>query len=622
MFSIMLLTENERETQILKMAFEQMKVKAVLARPSYSSYVKATQYLPDVILMEMPRLHAEQIQFVKLVKKNRKTKNAAMLTYGNPLDKSLKMGIVQAGADCYLERPLKFSALMKIITLRLKQLSKSIESETERKHTDKQEDIDAILDAGTLPLKKLELMERNISQLMAFPFAVTKVLQLADSEKSGAADLSNVIETDPVVSTNILKVSNTVFFASASRRISSIKDAIVRIGFRETKRIVMGMSVMKLFEGDDACAGFDRTQFWMHCVASGTIAEKMAKRMGDIDPEEAFLAGLLHDFGIILLDEFFPTIFAKVLDATADSGAHFLAKENEIVGVTHVELTGRLFETWKLPQEIIEAVSAYGAMHGPEIALDSAAKKLALCTAIGNTLAKSLSLGASCDQYTKHLDNWAFQKAKLPTGPTTEFVEDITKELDGYRKFFGLEEKAAAKGVKKQPEEKTEELHIGVLNLAKAILVPPELYLKAGGHQVSRVEAASSYTDLDQKLDCMVVWAGEQTEPQLLEPLDKVLQRPQNGGPDTDGGGPGFIPVLVFVPPKSPMASSEALKKVSAMYHACDLRQLDANLEIIRSGKRVALPPVPAQDPAAAAPGAAPAAQPQPESPENAPSES
>ncbi len=599
MFTIMLLIDNEREMQILRMAFEQMKVKAVVSRPTFSNYVKATQYRPDVVLVEMPKMHAEQLQFIKLLKKHKKTKNSALLTYGNPLDKAVKMGIVEAGADCYLDRPLKFSALMKIINLRMKQLSKSVEGLTEQKKSDKEADIAEILNQATQPAKKLELMERHVAKLMAFPFAVSKVLSLADSAKTGASDLSNVIETDPVITTNILKVSNSVFFASAGRRISSIRDAIVRIGFRETKRIVMGMSVMKMFDQEQGCAGFSRVDFWEHCVASGVIAEKMAKRMGDVNPEEAFLAGLLHDFGIILLDEFFPSIFSKVLEATTDAGCHFVTKEKEIVGVTHTELTGRLFESWKIPQDIVEAITTYEAAHRGELTLESAGKKLALCTAVANTLAKVLCLGAGCDQVIRQLGNWAFQKTKLPTGPNQGFVEEVSREMDGYRTFFGLDKRKLA-GAAKDPEEKVEELHVGVVNPANAVLVPPEPYLQAQGHRVARVPLSETYTNLDQRFDCMLIWAGGDTQPDILAPFHKVLQRPRGDGENGGAAAQPPLPVLTFVQPDAVMALSPgALDDVSAMHQTFDLRQLEANMELVCSGQHLPLPPAPEEGPEA-----------------------
>jgi HD-like signal output (HDOD) protein/CheY-like chemotaxis protein len=587
MLNIMLICVNDRERQILSTAFEQLKFKTINASPNYGSYVKIVQFLPDVIMIEMPRICNEQLSFIDMIKKHKKARAIPLIAYGDSSDKAIIRGILKKGVDDYLERPLKFTQLIKAIALRLKQRNKSLETTEGPTKSDKEEDIEKILDGSTLRTQKIELMVKHISKLMAFPFTVAKVLQLADSEKAGAGDLAKILEADPVIAANILKVSNTVFFASANRRINSIKDAIIRVGFRETKRIVMSMSVMDLFATSEVRLGFNRFHFWFHCLGTAIIAEQMAKRFGDLNAEEAFLAGLLHDFGLILLDEFYPTIFSKVLEATATSGAHFVDKELEILDITHVDIVSELFQSWKIPEAITEAVTNHYSICDPDASFDTPGKKLALCTAIGNVVSKTFSLGSACDQYVFPIPNAAFKEIKLLQGFPPSFEKEVNRDAKLFCAFLKIDESELQDRKGGLLGERT--LAIGMANLTKDIFIAPEIYLRTQGHAITRINQSDSCNDFNGKFDILLAWSDEQTTVEMVKPLTRLIQRQESGS--TIQLVPPSVPVLLFVKPETPPDAPILMPILSAMYNEYDQRQLDVNIMTITEGKKVLLAP-------------------------------
>ena len=139
-------------------------------------------------------------------------------------------------------------------------------------------------------------------------------------------------------------------------------------------------------------------------------------------------AGLMHDFGIILLDEFFAPIFQKIMEESSNSGAHFAQKELEVLDIIHNDVVKELFTNWKLPENITEAIVNHYSIYEEEIQLDSDDKKISLCVAAGNLMAKAFALGVSCDLYVYPLNNWVFQAFKMSTGPTEDFLEEIKKD--------------------------------------------------------------------------------------------------------------------------------------------------------------------------------------------------
>lgn len=578
MVGIMLIAVNERERQILDMAFNQNNIQIAQSDPTYSNYVKVLQYMPDIIVMEIPRMGGDQFHFSSMIRQNKKTRGIPVVGYGNRFNEMEKRYFTKKGINDYLERPLKFSILLNIIQKYLKILNKSIETKSNGSASEKEEDIEQILDDNTLPLKKLKLMVKHISGLAVFPFTVAKVLHITGSEKTGAGDLAKVIETDPAIVANILKVSNTVFFASSNRRISSIKDAVVRIGFRETKRIVMAMSVMELFSKKDTSFGFNRMDFWYHSLATALISAHIAQRMGNINREEAFLAGLLHDFGVLLLDEFFPTIFSKILEATTNNSSRFIDNEKKLLNITRNDIIQELFTLWKIPDSIIGAIKNHYEICNENKKVETANDKISLCVYMGNIITKVYCLGDVCDQYITPIENQFLKIAKMPTGLGKDFYESINHDLDMYRKFLNIkEEKREIIRGKKQ---------IGIFSPANCLFIPIEEYLKVHGHEVTRIPKSDSYTSFDKQFDAIIVWADKKASFDLLSPLTNIVQRTKK---EIDSNKePPLTPVLAIIYKDSPLAQ-EKTKKMSLMYNELDLRQFDVNLTKILGNKIISL---------------------------------
>jgi HD-like signal output (HDOD) protein/ActR/RegA family two-component response regulator len=585
MVTLMLVSEHERETQILKMAFEQRGIQVLLSKAQYQNYIKTLQFLPDLLLIELPHPYRQQLQFASLIKSHKKGKRIPIIGYGDPMEASEKNGVMKMGVTTYFERPIKFSQLIKLIETFLKQFNKKLDT-PDATVLDKEHDIELLLATDTAPMKKIQIMTSYVTQLLAFPFTVAKVLSLAESIKTGAADLARVIEADPVLSTQILKLSNSVLFASLNRRISSIKDAIVRIGFRETKRLVMSMSVMKLFKEENKSAGFDRMEFWYHSLACGVISERLARRVGTVNSEEVFLAGLLHDFGIIILDEFLPTILLKILEDTSNRGALFIDREMALLGINHNDVLKELFEKWKLPELVREGIVRQYNIDSFKDAIDTPEKRYAVCIAMGNFLAKTVVLGKECDMYVTPIDNAFFTFVKMQSGFSVPFLDDIYQELNLYKEFLKLDlPNAAGTPDGAAPAEKK---RIGVVNLSKNVFVPPLLYLGKLGFDVVSLTRSAPPTKYDSAFETIIAWADDNTTAEDIARFSNMVK--YSDTPPDPSLKPAIAPLLALVPKENQaLASADTCKNVSFSYSSMDLRQLDKNLTSMAMGKTVSL---------------------------------
>jgi HD-like signal output (HDOD) protein len=491
--------QNEREEQILKAAFEQRGVKVILSKPTYQNYVMILQYIPDMVFIELPHICTEQLAFAKRLRAYKRTKTIPIAGYGEKIDEMVKNGISGSGFSIYIERPLKFSMLLKVFGQMLKTQGKSFSAPPEQ--TDKEKDLDLILNSDALPMQKIEAMVRHISALLAFPFTVAKILQITQNEKSGASNLAQAIVSDPSISTHILKVANSVFFASAHHRITSIKDAIVRIGFNETRKIVMGMHVMQLFKKESKNSGFDRVDFWYHSLIVGLISERVAKLIGDINSETAFLVGLLHDLGIILLDEFLSPVFERALEMTASAGGHFIDVQTELFNVNHNDLIAGLFPLWKLPQEMTDAIVLQFKLDTLGESFDTLGKKLAICVSIGSQIAKTVHIGRECDEFVFPIPDTYLKYAKLNTGITKGFISNFYDDLTKYQSFLCLETRTFASEIPgvEEPGKYT----IAVFSPQPFIFIPAEVHLRNAGFKVLYLQ---SLTQKNVQYDCLIIY--------------------------------------------------------------------------------------------------------------------
>jgi putative nucleotidyltransferase with HDIG domain len=544
------------------------------------------QYQPDFLLMELPQICTDHLYIAGLIKKHPRFKLLPIIGYGDKIDEADKKRFVKDGISVYLERPLKFSLLLENIETLLKPQKKNIPLAATKSDEKKKQDLEKIMSPGTSIAEKIDTMVQYVTRLMAFPFTIAKVLHITNDEKSGASHIAKLISSDPAISANMLKVANSVFFSCADRRISSIKEAVVRVGFSETKNIVMGMMVPKMLSEALKGLGFDRKDFWQHSLAAALFSEKIAKFIGDVNIEMAFLAGLLHDLGVIILDEFFPEFFASSLKETSIRASHFPDEQTAQFGINHKDLVARLFPEWKIPPDITEAVvkhTDYALFNG---AINTPARKLVFCVMLGNLLAKVAHFGRECDQFIWPVENWVFEQLRIGNVMSGKFVEDVHKTIVHYSGFLNLESRDYKPYL--ETGDTTAAVKLGIINAAEHVFIPIEIYLQGKGFSVERMGPTTDDNGaLPNRFTMIIVWAGTinvtmESIGAYLPPVDVAGKQP---------------PLLLIVDPGFNNAGLFP-SDVSIMTNRFDLREFELALEKIRSGATVrATTPSPAPMP-------------------------
>jgi HD-like signal output (HDOD) protein len=569
MLTLMLSDSNAHEYQVLETVFTQHQFVVIRFSPSYQFYVKLLQYSPEIIIMEMPPVCKDHLHFIELMRKHKKLSTIPIIGFGDVIDTMVYNHYRKIGLNSYIVRPLKFSILTERIELHL---HKKVISEKKNAIAPSQDDVTFLFDANVLPLKKIEYISDRISKLLAFPFTATKVMSLSNSDTSGAKQLAQVINADPTISAQILKVANSVFFASLNRRINSIHDAIVRIGFSETKRIVSSMAIMNMFDRKLHNAGFDRTEFWYHSIACAIVTERIARRGAFVNPDEAFLSGLLHDLGILLFDEYFPQLLCKLLESTSENATSFITEEKSMMSITHIDVTSTLFEKWKLPTNITKSISKKENFRAfsRDMVEES---QIAVCIGMGETLTKTLFIGKECDQFVEPIDNDLFSNTRLSGGFNESFIKEIDNDILFYQQFLKLEKKDSEDGV-----QNIDSLKVALLNLSKDFFVPPATYLRREGATV--VDFSTFEIDtLSGQFDLLLIWC----KTDRAHEVNAITSIPRRDNEILSGITIKNLPVILITSQSSPNAKIEH-ENVSLLPHSMDMRKFEKALSEVLNG--------------------------------------
>ncbi len=188
----------------------------------------------------------------------------------------------------------------------------------------------------------------EVDNLPTLPVIVQQIQSLLASPRSSMAQIATVIARDQAISTKVVRLINSAFYG-LGQPVSSIQQAIVLLGLTTVKNLVVGVSIVKTFDKAGTASLFDREKFWMHCFACAMGAKALAKRLGLEEPEDYFLAGLLHDIGVLILDQYAHHEFVDILQKAIRGKRDYSAVEKEVMGITHGEIGEILASKWKIP---------------------------------------------------------------------------------------------------------------------------------------------------------------------------------------------------------------------------------------------------------------------------------
>jgi len=264
--------------------------------------------------------------------------------------------------------------------------------------------------ASETAARQLESLIEEVchSEISTIHQTLSRIIRIINDPSSSAKQLKDVIELDPPLSAKVLRRANSAFYG-ASHSIDEIQQAIVWLGFDLVKELALSQKVCQLFEHNGIIGDFTRSGLWKHSVAVALCAKLISRREFRQRGDNVYAAGLLHDVGLIIEDQFRHAEFIRIHEGKHRFDDNLPPSELKVLGFDHAQIGRRLSESWNFPVELEQCI---GYHHSPKQANEDLRRSV-LILYVADQLCMQEGLGF-CDE---------------PKGDR-ELLQDGLKELD------------------------------------------------------------------------------------------------------------------------------------------------------------------------------------------------
>jgi putative nucleotidyltransferase with HDIG domain len=270
----------------------------------------------------------------------------------------------------------------------------------------------------------------KIQGLPTLPTVVMELLAIARDPNASANDMEAGLQHDPSLTMKVMRMANSSFYGSGNNK--TLNQAVVALGFPVIRSIILAASVFEAFPGAGR-PGFDRTEFWKHSLGVGVASRLLAQRIAKRDVEEAFVAGLVHDIGKVILDEHASDLWNRVITRAKEKNCLIFDAEMEVLGFSHAQVGQWLAMKWKLPQDYTAAIFYH---HQPGFARQG--ETLTSIVHIADILARTLKLGSGGDPLVPTIDQNAWQRIEMTQPIFDELLEIIPADFERATSSFGV----------------------------------------------------------------------------------------------------------------------------------------------------------------------------------------
>ena len=221
---------------------------------------------------------------------------------------------------------------------------------------------DRLTACADIKIPEPDEISQSAKDLKPIPQIALKVLRIINEELYEIKDLTEEIRKDQVISARTLQLCNSVMFASR-KKIESLDHALVMLGQHLLLKFVISASLDNFFNQSSKGYSLCKGGIYHHAVGTAVIAEKLADLTGKVEPSMAYTAGLLHDIGKVVLDQFVNSGFPLFYRQLNEEGKNFSEVEKQVLGTDHTEVGASLALKWSFPESLVETIRHH---HNPE----------------------------------------------------------------------------------------------------------------------------------------------------------------------------------------------------------------------------------------------------------------
>ncbi|MDR2789345.1 MAG: HDOD domain-containing protein [Candidatus Accumulibacter sp.] len=271
-----------------------------------------------------------------------------------------------------------------------------------------------------------QLLDRA-DALPSLPEVVTYLIRALRDDNADLETLAHHINVDPAIAARLLAAANSAS-SGLSKRVRSAAQVFLLLGADRVINIILASSLIYCY--DEHTSGFIAPLFWRHSLGVAICAQALAEQTG-IDPELAFISGLLHDIGRLLMYTASPCHVLKALDRCHHDDVPLIVAEREVFGYDHCQSGRVLANAWNLPSDIEDAIAAH---HEPD-GFDS---EICDLVHVSECLSHALDLGEIANNRVPDISELACARIGLSWQKFSPRFAEIEARFDDFRFTLGL----------------------------------------------------------------------------------------------------------------------------------------------------------------------------------------
>ena len=261
------------------------------------------------------------------------------------------------------------------------------------------------------------------------PILYYRLRETLDDPDTTFDDLSAVIMTDTAMSARLLKIVNSAFYGFDDK-VDTLTHALNIVGTEQLTDLALAAIVTSTFKGIPRDL-INMETFWMHSIACGIAARKIAGHVPGAEVEKMYLAGMLHDIGSLIIFKKSPEESKKILLRCQESGENLFKVEKEVLGYDHAEVGALLLTEWKLPERLVQVVKFH---HQPADSGDHIEE--ACVIALADALVYELKIGNSGEPGVPELDPKVLEMIPISDEEMNVLKEEVAAQVDDTVRMF------------------------------------------------------------------------------------------------------------------------------------------------------------------------------------------
>lgn len=267
----------------------------------------------------------------------------------------------------------------------------------------------------------LEALVKNTKDIPALPVIVTKIFTLLDSPTTSGKQVADLIMSDQSLVAKMLKMANSAYYGR-SREITTVHGALNLLGFKAVKEIVLSAGMSGVYDKALVGYGLEKGLLWKHSLSVAIAAGIIARKVRYPEPEEAYIGGLLHDVGKLIVDQHMRGVVNEILKKAQSEQIAFITAEKAILGYDHTDVGALVAEKWNIPSPLIEAIHGH---HEPEQATVN--PKLTAIVHLANCLILTLGIGLGYEGLQVEIHGSAAETLGLTENDLEELLSGLVE---------------------------------------------------------------------------------------------------------------------------------------------------------------------------------------------------